>query len=121
MSRQPEPELHYFKRFTKFTRLHFQNMQKQTPRLLNSTNSLNIAQQNLTCKPAKPLSNTQKPEKDQTGMKALPIQTNLFHQVPKPSENAPRRSKILHEQLYFCVIQREREIFKSLELFHVQK
>jgi len=28
--------LHYFKRFTKFTPLHFQNMQKQTQKTLQS-------------------------------------------------------------------------------------
>jgi len=44
-------------------------------------------------------------------MKALPSQPNLFLQVPKPSKKALRRSKVLHKQLQFCMIQREKESF----------
>jgi len=51
--------LHYFKRFTKFTPLHFQNKQTHTDkRLLNHTR-ITIAQQDTSCRPGK-LPNTHK-------------------------------------------------------------
>ena len=46
--------LHYFKRFTKSTLLHFQNKQNTHQRLLNYTR-ITRAQQEPSCRPRKPL------------------------------------------------------------------
>jgi len=56
--------LHYFKRFTKYPPLHFQNMQKPHKRLLNHTR-VTTARQKPSCRPGKPPSTNTKPEKDQ--------------------------------------------------------
>jgi len=45
--------LHYFKRFTKYPPLHFQNMKKPHKRLLNHTR-VTPAQQEPSCRPGKP-------------------------------------------------------------------
>jgi len=44
---------HYFKRFTKYSSLHFQNMQKPQTRLLNHTR-VTPSQQEPSCRPGKP-------------------------------------------------------------------
>jgi len=57
--------LHYFKRFTKYPPLHFQNKQKPQTRLLNHTR-ITPAQQEPSCRPGKPLDTHTKFEQDQT-------------------------------------------------------
>jgi len=61
----PSLTLHYFKRFTKFPLLHFQNKQKPHTRLLNHTR-ITTAQQEPSCRPRKLLITHTKLEKDQT-------------------------------------------------------
>jgi len=63
--------LHYFKRFTKYPPLHFQNMQKLHKRLLNHTR-VTPAQQEPFCRPRKPPGTHTKLEKDQTSVVAQP-------------------------------------------------
>ena len=63
--------LHYFKSFTKYPSLHFQNMQKHHKRLLNHTR-ITPAQQEPSCRPGKPLGTHIKLEKDQTLVVAQP-------------------------------------------------
>jgi len=62
---------HYFKIFTKFTLLHFQNKQKPHTRLLNHTR-ITPAQQEPSCRPEKPQGTHTKLEKDQTSVVAQP-------------------------------------------------
>jgi len=57
--------LHYFKRFTKYPLLHFQNMQKHHKRPLNHTR-ITPAHQEPSCRPRKPPGTHTKLEKDQT-------------------------------------------------------
>jgi len=57
--------LHYFKRFTKYLPLHFQNMQEHHKRLLNHTR-ITTSQQEPSCRPRKPPGTHTKLEKDQT-------------------------------------------------------
>jgi len=63
--------VHYFKRFTKYPPLHFQNMQKHHKRLLNHTRDT-PAHQKPSCRPGKPPDTHTKLEKDQTSMVAQP-------------------------------------------------
>ena len=81
--------LHYFKRFTKYPPLHFQNMQKPHKRLLNHTR-VTPAQQEPSCRPGKPPGTYTKLEKDQTSMVAQPSlpQTTFSKLQTKPK--APR-------------------------------
>jgi len=65
----PSLILHYFKRFTKFTLLHFQNKQNTHKRLLNHT-TITIVQQDTSYRPGKPLGTRVKLEKDQTSVVA---------------------------------------------------
>ena len=64
--------LHYFKIFTKYPPLHFQNMQKHHKRLSNHTR-IAPAQQEPSCRPGKPPGTHTKLEKDQTSVVAQPI------------------------------------------------
>jgi len=77
--------LHYFKRFTKYPPLHFQNMQKPHKRLLNHTR-VTPAQQEPSCRPGKPPGTDTKLEKDQTSVVAQPSlpQTTFFKLQTKP-------------------------------------
>jgi len=63
--------LHYFKRFTKYPPLQFQNKQKPPTRLLNHTR-ITPAQQEPSCRPEKPLGTHTKLEKDQTSVVPQP-------------------------------------------------
>jgi len=67
----PSLTLHFFKRFTKFPLLHFQNKQKSHTRLLNHTR-ITPAQQELSCRPRKLPGTHTKLEKDQTSVVAQP-------------------------------------------------
>jgi len=61
--------LHYFKGFTKYPPLNFQNMQKPHKRLLNHTR-ITLGQQKPSCRPGKPPGTHTKLEKDQTSVVA---------------------------------------------------
>jgi len=63
--------LDYFKRFTKYPPLHFQNMQKPHKRLLNHTRVI-PTQQEPSCRPWKPPVTHTNPKKDQTWVVAQP-------------------------------------------------
>jgi len=78
--------LHYFKSFTKYPPLHFQNMQKHHKRLLNHTR-ITAAQQEPSCKPGKPPGTHTKLVKDQTSMVAQPSlpQTTFSKLQTKPN------------------------------------
>ena len=81
--------LHYFKSFTKYPPLHFQNMQKHHKRVLNHTR-IKPAQQEPSCRPGKSPATHTKLEKYQTSVVAqliLPQTTFSKHQT-KPK--APR-------------------------------
>jgi len=84
--------LHYFKRFTKYPPLHFQNMQKHHKRLLNHTR-ITPAQQEPSCT-GKPPSTHTKLEKDETSMVAQPnLPQTTFSKLetkPKALRNDPR-------------------------------
>jgi len=69
----PSLTFHYFKRFTKFPLLHFQNKQKPHTRLLNRTR-ITAAQQEPSCRPGKPPGTHTKLEQDQTSVVAQPCQ-----------------------------------------------
>ena len=77
--------LHYFKRFTKYPPLHFQNMQKHYKRLLNHIR-ITLAQQKPSCRPGKPPGTHTKLEKDQTSVVAQPclLQTTFSKLQTKP-------------------------------------
>jgi len=60
---------HYFKSFTKYPPLHFQNMQKHHKILLNHTR-ITPAQQEPSYRPGKPLGTHTKLEKDQSSVVA---------------------------------------------------
>jgi len=81
--------LHYFKRFTKYPPLHFQNMQKHHKRILNHTR-ITPTQQEPSCWPGKPPGTHTKLEKDQTSVVAQSIlpQTTFSKLETKPK--APR-------------------------------
>ena len=85
--------LHYFKSFTKYPPLHFQNMQKHHKRLLNHTRII-PAQQEPSCKPGKSLGTHTKLDKDQTLVVAQPcLPQTTFSKLqtkPKPSRIDPR-------------------------------
>jgi len=78
--------LHYFKRFTKYPPLHFQNKQISQTRLLNHTR-ITPAQQEPSCRPGKPPGTHTRLEKDQNlnGSIAHPS-INHFLQASKPSQ-----------------------------------
>ena len=63
--------LHNFKRFTKFTLLHFQNKQNTYQTLLNHTR-ITTTQQDTSCRPRKPPGTHTKLKKDQTSLVAQP-------------------------------------------------
>jgi len=81
--------LHYFKSFTKYSPLHFQNMQKHHKRFLNHTR-ITPAQQEPSYRPGKPPGTYTKLEKDQTSVVGHPIlpQTTFSKLQTKPK--APR-------------------------------
>ena len=75
----PSLTLHFFKRFTKFPLLHFQNKQKSHTRLLNHTR-ITPAQQELSCRPRKLPGTHTKLEKDQTSV----VAQSCLPQTPSP-------------------------------------
>jgi len=79
--------LHYFKSFTKYSPLHFQNMQKHHKRLLNHTRIV-PTQQEPFYRPRKPPGTHTKLEKDQTLVVAQPIlpQTTFSKLQTKPKD-----------------------------------
>jgi len=81
--------LHYFKKFTKYPPLHFQNMQKHHKRLLNHTR-ITPAQQETSCKPGKPPDTHTKLEKDQTLVVAQPILLETTFSTLQTKPKAPR-------------------------------
>jgi len=85
--------LHYFKRFTKYPPLLFQNMQKHHKRLLNHTR-FTPAQQEPSCRPGKPPGTHTKLEKDQTSVVTQPsLPQTPFSKLqtkPKASRINPR-------------------------------
>jgi len=85
--------LHYFKSFTKYPPLHFQNMQKHHKRLLNHTR-ITPAQREPSYRPGKPPGTHTKLEKDQTSVVAQPSlpQTTFSKLQTKPK--APRIERV---------------------------
>jgi len=80
--------LHNFKRFTKFTLLHFQNKQNTHQRLLNHTR-ITTTQQEPSCRPRKPPGTHTKLEKDQTSVVAQTPYHSFKHK-PKAPRIDPR-------------------------------
>jgi len=86
--------LHYFKRFTKYPPLHFQNMQKPQTRLLNHTR-ITLAQQEPSCRLRKPPSTHTKLEKDQTWVVAQPsLPQTTFSKLQTQAKSSKNWSKI---------------------------
>ena len=86
--------LHYFKSFTKYPPLHFQNMQKHNKRLLNHTR-ITPAQQKPSCRPRKPLDTHTKLEKDQTSVVAQPsLPQTTFSKL----QTKPKAPKLIQDQ-----------------------
>ena len=85
----PSLNLHYFKRFTKFTLIHFQISKNTHKRLLNHTR-ITTTQHDTSSRPGKPPSTHTKLEKDQTSVVAQPC----LPQTPSPSfkhkQNGPK-------------------------------
>ena len=85
--------LHYFKIFTKYPPLHFQNMQKHHKRLLNHTR-ITPAQQEPSCRPRKPPGTHKKLEKDQTLVVAQPcLPQTIFSKLQTKPNHHKERSK----------------------------
>ena len=81
--------LHYFKSFTKYPPLHFQNMQKHHKILLNHTR-ITPKQQEPSCRPGKPPATHTKFEKDQTLVVAQPSLPQTTFSKLKTKPKAPR-------------------------------
>jgi len=91
--------LHYFKRFTKYPPLHFQNMQKHHKRLLNHTR-ITSAQQEPSCRPRKPPGTHTKLEKDQTSVVAQP---NLPQTTFSKLQTKPKAPRIVPKSVFnYC-------------------
>jgi len=110
--------LHYFKIFTKYSPLHFQNMQKHHNRLLNHTRDT-PTQQEPSCRPRKPPGTHTKLEKDQTSVvahRSLP-QTTFFKLQTKP-----KATRIDPRSIFNCykLYNHERESFHEFsKQFHI--
>jgi len=86
--------LHYFKRFTKYPPLHFQNKQKPQTRLLNHTR-ITPAQQEPPCRPRKPPGTRTNLEKDQTSVVAQPsLPQTTFSKLQTQAKSSKNWSKI---------------------------
>jgi len=112
--------LHYFKRFTKYPPLHFQNMQKPHKRLSNHTR-ITPAQQEPSCRLGKPPNTQTKLEKDQTSMVAQP---NLPQSIFSKLQTKPKAPRIDPRLIFNCcsLNNHEGESFhKFLEQFHAKK
>jgi len=81
--------LHYFKRFTKYSPLHFQNMQKPHKRLLNHTRVTPV-QQEPSCRLGKRPSTHSKLEKDQISVVAKPNLPQTTFSKLQTKAQAPR-------------------------------
>jgi len=103
--------LHYFKRFTKYSPLHFQNMQKPHKRLLNHTR-ITLAQQKRSCRPGKPPGTHTKLEKDQTSVVAQP---SLPQTTFSKHQTRPKAPRIDPRSIFNCcsLNDHERESFQS--------
>ena len=112
--------MHYFKIFTKYPPLHFQNMQKHHKRLLNHTR-ITPAQQEPSCRPGKPPGTHTKLEKDQTSVVAQPcLPQTTFSKL----QTKPKASRIDPRSIFNnCTLyDHEREkVPLILESFHAQK
>jgi len=105
--------LHYFKRFTKYPPLHFQNMQKSHKRLLNHTR-VTPAQQEPSCRPGKPPSTHTKLEKDQTWVVAQPSLPQTTFSKLKPSQKLQELIQDQSSTAANCMITKER-VFTSFQ------
>jgi len=111
--------LDYFKIFTKYSPLHFQNMQKPHKRLLNHTR-IAPAQQEPSYRPEKPPGTHTKLEKDQTSVVAQPNLPQTTFSKLHTKRKAPR---INPRSIFNCYIlyDHEGESFHEFpEQFHVQ-
>ena len=81
--------LHYFKSFTKYPPVHFQNMQKHHKRLLNHTR-ITQTQQEPSRRPGKPPGTHTKLEKDQTLVVAHPWLPQTIFSKLQTKPKAPR-------------------------------
>jgi len=112
----PSLTLYYFKRFIKFTLLHFLNKQKHTQKTLESHKNHN------SCRPGKSIGTHTKLEKDHTSVVAQPCPP----QTPFPSfnhtkKNAPRIDPIsIFTSCKLNDHERER-ISRFLEWFRAKK
>ena len=104
----PSLTLHYFKRFTKFTSLHFQNKKKHIQKTLEShKNQTTIARHLLqTWKTTK---HTQSLRKiNLSGSKALPT-TNTFSKLQDTSKMLQELIQHQSSPTAICMITKERE------------
>jgi len=111
--------LYYFKIFTKYPPLHFQNTQKPHKRLLNHTR-ITPAQQEPSCRLGKPLGTHINLEKDQTSVVAQPILPQTTFSKLQTKIKAPR---IDPRSIFNCckLYDQEGESFHEFpEQFHVQ-
>ena len=101
--------LHYFKRFTKYPPLHFQNMQKPHKRLLNHTR-VTPAQQEPSCRPRKPPSTHTHKAWERSNLSGSTTQstTNHFLQASNQAKGSKNWFKI-NLQLLQTVWSRRRE------------
>jgi len=91
---------HYFKRFTNYPPLHFQNMQKHHKRLLNHTR-ITPAQQEPSCRLGNPPSTHTKLEKDQTSVVAQPsLPQTTFSKL----QTKPKAQRIDPRPIFNCCI-----------------
>jgi len=111
--------LHYFKTFTKYPPLQFQNMQKHHKRLLNHIR-IKLAQQEPSYRPGKPPGTHTKLEKDQTSMVAQPSLPQTTFSKPQTKPKAPRID--LRSIFNYCKLydQEGKSFHKFPEQFHVQ-
>jgi len=99
--------LNYFKWFTKFSPLHFHNMQKPHKRLLNHTR-VTPAQQEPSCRPRKPPSTHTKPKKDQTWVVAQPNLPQTLSPSFKPSQRLQELIQDQSSTAVNCMITKKR-------------
>jgi len=112
--------LHYFKRFTKFTLLHFQNKQKHTQKTFESYKNHNNTART-SCRLGKPPSIHRKLEKDQTSVVTQPC----LPLTPSPSFNHKQKAPRIYPRSIFnnCSLndhERER-ITRFPEQFRAKK
>jgi len=99
--------LHYFKRFTKYPPLHFQNMKKHHKRLLNHTR-ITQAQQESSCRLGKPPGTHKAWERSNLSGSTSQPTTNHFLQASNQAKSSKNWSKI-NVQVLQTVWSRRRE------------